>query len=55
MIIQNRTISIDLTCTQVQTTETYAGFSKGVGRKFENNEDQKKGLHSDLARFSAQI
>ena len=33
----------------------YAGFSKGGGRKFENNEDQKKGLHSDLARFSAQV
>ena len=25
------------------------------GRKFENNEDQKKGLHPDSARFSAQI
>ena len=32
-------------------TVAYAGFSKG-SRKFENNEDQKKGLHSDnLARF----
>ena len=33
----------------------YAGFSKGGGRKFENNEDQKKGLYSDLAHVSAQI
>ena len=34
----------------------YAGFSKrGGGRKFENEEDQKKGLHAYLARFPAQI
>ena len=32
----------------------YAGFSKGVARKFENNEDEKKDLHSDIVRFSAQ-
>ena len=32
----------------------YAGFSKGGARKFENNEDQKKFLHSESVRFSAQ-
>ena len=32
----------------------YAGFLKGGGRKFENNEDQKKFLHSESIHFSAQ-
>ena len=26
----------------------YAGFSKGGGRKFENNEDQKKKLFTQI-------
>ena len=44
----------DKTLSSMVTTSVRRIFKRG-GRKFENNKDQKKGLHLEIVRFSAQI